>query len=401
MTDTHKRLALLVGVVAVILRLVFVFLTPAWQAPDEYAHYWVAEQIAITGQSPTGNHTWPNYEAYQPPLYYWAASAIIKPFDLPVSFSPLPVSPPPSLIALRLFSVLLFAASYWFAYRLLKRFRSLEPGEIVWSLAFLAVLPTFVGNGAAVTNDGLVVVLSVACCVLAWTPNWSARTSLSVGFLAGLALLAKWNAVILVPIVIWRIWPPADGDSKAAFRHLCLAAGGWLLPVLLLLGRNLIQYHDLLALNPGAVGGFGLTLGNVVRAVRNMTWSFWLAFGADYKTTPGPVVYLVTALPLMLAALAGWFRKGSRHTGAGLGWIFSVGVAVLASLTFTMCYPPGEMTSWGKNLFVVLPFAAILAVVGWTRLYRRRPWLIPSIATALMLAGCCWGLWRLHGMTAG
>jgi hypothetical protein len=53
------------------------------------------------------------------------------------------------------------------------------------------------------------------------------------------------------------------------------------------------------------------------------------------------------------------------------------------------------MTSWGKNLFVILPFAATLAVGGWTKLIPGRPSLIPSLATLIMLSGSLWGLWRL------
>jgi hypothetical protein len=75
------------------------------------------------------------------------------------------------------------------------------------------------------------------------------------------------------------------------------AALGWLIPTLILVGRNYVDYGDPFSLNPGADRGFGLTLGNLVRAIRNLNWSFWLAFGHDYKTTPAPIVYLLTALP--------------------------------------------------------------------------------------------------------
>jgi hypothetical protein len=116
----HYPTALLAGLLAAgfLIRVLFAILTPAWEAPDEYPHYWYAEQIAREGTLPRSVHEFPAYEAYQPPLYYLAASVLIGLGDEEVAFSPEPAPPPKTLILVRLFSAVLGVATLWIAYRL-------------------------------------------------------------------------------------------------------------------------------------------------------------------------------------------------------------------------------------------------------------------------------------------
>ena len=65
---TERRwLALILGIY-LLLAFGYSLLMPIWEAPDERAHYGYALQLAREGVPPTFER---NYEAFQPPSYYW------------------------------------------------------------------------------------------------------------------------------------------------------------------------------------------------------------------------------------------------------------------------------------------------------------------------------------------
>jgi len=316
-------------------------------------------------------------------------------FSEKVSFSLPPRPPPLPLIVLRLFSVLLAVATIWVSYRIILLIPMLEPGVALWCAAVMGFLPSFVASGASVSNDALVVFLSAVCLYWCWQPKWTDKTAFWVGLWAGLAVLTKMNGLVIFPIVALRAWQTSDYDPRLTIRRLVLMASGAAIPISLLLARNVILYDDWLALDPGVEKGCGLTLPNILRAVRNLTWSFWLAFGRGYKVSLHPVVYVITALPLMLLAAAGWVRDFGKKS-----WLLApVGLAILSaiagSLLYTSSYPPGTATSWGKNLFPVLPMIVLFLIVGWRSLWPRRPDLLPVVCVVLMFSGCSWALWQL------
>ncbi|MCD6249337.1 MAG: glycosyltransferase family 39 protein [candidate division Zixibacteria bacterium] len=391
----YRGILLVILVVAGLIRLAFVLQTPAWHAPDEYAHFWIAEQIAREGILPTSTPTFPAYESFQPPLYYWLAALPLKLFPETVVFDQTPQAPPGPLIIVRLLSVLLAVMTIWIAYRFFRLMPGLRPVEALWGVGFMSLLPSFVGTGSTVTNDALVVLPSAICLWLLWQPRANSRTVFWAGVWAGLAVLTKLTGLALLPLAVLRIWQMSDRGWRVAVRRLFLFATGWAGPVSILVVRNVVMYDDWLAIMPGVPGGSGLTAANILRAIRNLTWSFWLALGHGYKVQLTPVVYLLTALPMMLVGLLGWFRVTGRRRLLVAPIGLAVGAAIAGSLTYTFSYPPGTMTSWGKNLFPVLPMIAVGLVVGWHSVWRRYPSAVPAASLATVLAGSLWGLWQL------
>jgi len=137
--------------VAFTLRLAFTLGTPAWKSADEYPHFWVAEQTKENEELPYYGPAFPRYEAFQPPLYYVTAAAMLAAVPGEADYQETPAFPPLPLLALRLLSVLLGVATVWIAYRTFAEVPTLRNGEPLWCAAFLAFLPTYVGITSSVS----------------------------------------------------------------------------------------------------------------------------------------------------------------------------------------------------------------------------------------------------------
>lgn len=144
----------------------FAIFTPAWQAPDEPAHYNYVAQVARNGCCPVievgdwnspyleqlkANRFVPNmladlptiqYEDHQPPLYYLLQSLVFRLTN-------------GSLIALRLVSVLLGAGIVACAYVLGRAALPQRPQVALAGAALVAFLPQHVAILASVNNDAL------------------------------------------------------------------------------------------------------------------------------------------------------------------------------------------------------------------------------------------------------
>lgn len=187
----------------------FAIRVPAWQAPDEPAHYNVVRQIAERGCCPLIEQgDWDNpyleqlkaadfapellgelpavqYEDHQPPLYYMLLAPV---YSLTNG----------NLMALRLASVVIGAGVVIAAYAVsLRAFRG-QYGVAWGAAAFVAFLPQHVHILASVNNDALAWALVGA---ILWasidyadggrTPAWA------LGLLVGAALITKSTAYLM------------------------------------------------------------------------------------------------------------------------------------------------------------------------------------------------------------
>jgi hypothetical protein len=392
--------ALLVG--AFCLRLVFVFTIPAWQSADEYPHYWIASSIAEGDGYPRGSPEFPRYESYQSPLYYALIAGVIRVAGgSPQEYSETPQSPSSLLVMLRLISAILgvsVVAATWFVTHAM--FGD-EPVASLSSAALTAVLPTFVGLSSSVNNDILVVFFSslFLAVILRPFPRWTRRSCLGAGFLLGAAIASKLTGVFLLFVLGYRLALPRTEDRGRIWRLALFVLPGLLVGIGALVLRNILVYGDPLVITPGVEKGFSISFSQVLRALRNMSWSFWLAFGRTYEIHLLPAVYVIGGGMLTGAAGYGWWRKRGDPEVRRKAWSLTViGVlGILASLSFTLSYPPGIQTSWGKNLYPLLPLFAAFAAFGWTKAVPRFPRLVPCVANTLLLAGSVWGLVRLGG----
>ena len=332
--------------------------TPAWQVPDEPAHYNYARYLAEHGRFPVlqaGDYPhayleeikarrFPpdmpidpiRYESHQPPLYYILAAGVYALF----AGASLAVR----LAAMRLLSVALGAGTIAIAYVLV---RENFPGRpyLAWgTAAFTAFLPMHIAITAGVNNDALAELVLAA--ILLWLLRYlrrrpsrhapmHSRDWFPLGLLLGLGLLTKTSVYIALPIaalvILWgegRL-APERGRVRSILLGWFISFGTALLMALPWYVRNILTYGGLDILGLGrhdaiTVGQLRTaewlaangTASLVQRFIRTTFQSFWGQFGWMGVLLDSR---LYTLLALLSALAAGgvigwWVRLARRQT---------------------------------------------------------------------------------------
>jgi 4-amino-4-deoxy-L-arabinose transferase-like glycosyltransferase len=273
----------------------YAVVTPAWQAPDEPAHYNYVRSLAEDGRLPVlrpgdypaayleqikSAHFPPTmsidsirYESWQPPLYYTLAMPI---YWLAGG----------ALIPLRLLSVALGAGLVVAAYALAL---TVCPGDTRLALgtaAFVAFVPMHLAMTASVNNDALADLLLalVMLRLMRWMRGANRRPyDLAVtGLLLGLGLITKATVyVVAIPLALITLL--LDERRPALLAQRAAAVFG---PALLLAlpwyVRNVALYGwpDLL----GKLNHDAIVVGQL-RTADYLTQAGWVAYLGDFATT--------------------------------------------------------------------------------------------------------------------
>ncbi|HVU15180.1 MAG TPA: glycosyltransferase family 39 protein [Phototrophicaceae bacterium] len=216
-----RVLLVLLIVIYFIVGVLYVVRTPAWQAPDEPAHYNYVAQVVNNGCCPVlevgdwnsayldslkaarfapdllGELATVQYENHQPPLYYLIEAVIFR-----LSSG--------SLIALRLFSLILGAGVVASAYLVGAELLPDQPQIALGAAALVAFVPQHLAMLAAVDNDslaelivGLTLWLTIRYLKTDRVKAWQ------LGVLVGIGLLTKVDTIFLcglVPLAIVIKW---------------------------------------------------------------------------------------------------------------------------------------------------------------------------------------------------
>ena len=385
----------------------FAIYTPAWQAPDEPAHYNYARQIAEDGCCPRiAQGDWDSetlslltssrfasehlhllpaiqYEDHQPPLYYLLASLVYRLGD-------------GALIPLRLFSVILGAGVVALSFVIAG---CLLPNQLPVALgvmALVAFLPQRLHMLASVNNDALAE-LAVALCLF-WmvrclkgepAPVWMA------GLIVGAAFVTKitvYFVAALVPLALWLRWRKDGRGWRNLAREIAVYAviaaviGGllWLrnvsvygFPDALGLGaHDAVVSDQLRSADYIAEHGMGAYLAGMARTlfVSSFGQFGWMALPVDGELGGLPIALYGL---LLLAGVAGAWR-GASGIGQSAGVLLLAAVALVALQTL---FYNIEFVQWqGRYFFPALIPAAILVVSGasyWLERWERARWLLP------------------------
>lgn len=416
---TTKRLFLTILLGYLVAGGLFARHTPAWQLPDEPAHFNYIRQLVEFGCCPrieagdwsseylaelTSGRFAPEllggldsvqYEDHHPPLYYFLASLVYR-----VSAG--------DLIALRLFSVLLGAGVVALSFVVCRRILPDRPQIALAAMALVAFLPQHLHMMSAVNNDALselIVGLS-----LLWllryletdaVPIW--QLSLIVG-LAFLTKLTIYFIALLTLLAIWLKWRGGGESSRELLRSLAAFAfvagvigGVWWL-------RNISAYgfpdflglaaHDRVVADQPRTADYIAEHGIAQYAtdLAGTTFrSFWGQFGwmaQPLDNVLGGWIYRGFGL-LLLAGLSGALLAGRRTELLAVTWTLLLGTVLLALLQFA--YYNIEFQQWqGRYLFpALIPIAFLLAygVEYWReRLLGRQAWtrwITPTVLTGV------------------
>ncbi len=389
-------------VVYVTLGALYAVFTPAWQAPDEPAHFNYVRQVALTGTLPilrAGDYDeaylneikarrFPpelsidnlRYEGHQPPLYYLLAT--------PVLLATASQTVARQVLGLRLFGVLLGAGVVVLTWASALRLSPDRPGRAVVAAGFVGLLPMHVAMMASVNNDSLAELLIAAGVYrllghLA-RPQSTARAWAVTGLVAGLGLLAKLQAYILLPmaVIVWlgqlRQTRDQPGARRAARRRgLALIAPALALPLLWWL-RNGVVYgptdpfglgrHD--AIVTGQPRTFDWIIahgwaGYLDRLVTFTFHSFWGIFGWLGVFMDARIYALLALLSLFVVTGLIWqWRQGLGAKGSlqrrGLALL---GLQVALVIAAYIWYNLGFVQHQGRYLFpALLPLGIAFAI---------------------------------------
>jgi 4-amino-4-deoxy-L-arabinose transferase-like glycosyltransferase len=415
------------------LGITYVVVVPAFEAPDEPAHFrYVLYLIAhrrFPVQQAEGSLS-PTLEAHQPPLYYLAGAACSAWVDL-AGYQLSPANPcvqwSPDLsgqryvylhgagerfpyqggwLALHLvrgLSVLLGGGTLCTVYALAGRVWPTRTGLRLLPVSALALNPQFVFMHASVNNDNLATLLSsllllVAVRALSSRRRW--QLAVLSGLLLGFGALTKYSVAALAPVAVAGALAPSLRERRWKEGVLCL--GLLLLVPVLIAGwwyaRNYHVYGDLLAWrvalasHPHDVRTAPLDWPALRTFVTRVFASFWGYFG--WLTVRLSTLYygafaVVTGGSLLGLSLA--LRSPRQVPGAV--WMallapISVGGALLRYITTY-----NHTAYQGRLLFPAAAAIALLLAYGWSRLLARRaPWVLLSVALAGGLAANAFSL---------
>ena len=249
-------------------------LTPAWQVPDEPAHYNYIRHIATTSTLPvlqagdydqaylselTSTGFPPDrsvdslrYEGHQPPLYYLLAA-------------PVYLVTGGALLPLRLVSLALGAGVVLLTYHTMRELFPGTPALALSAAGFVAFLPQHVAMMAGVNNDSLaeLVIAATLWTTIVWLRpqaghgnTGNTRTAsryelpiapyvLLVGLLVGAAFVTKATAYVVAPTVATAVWLRGRREAWEAKRYdraFASIFGPALIIGALWWGRNLAVY---------------------------------------------------------------------------------------------------------------------------------------------------------------
>ena len=339
------------GIVGAILLLylvtgsLYAIYTPDWQAPDEPAHYnyirqlaegrlpvieaadydqAYIEQVLDSGFDPQYSLESFRYEDWQPPLYYLLQTPIYLLAD-------------GSLVALRLFSVLLGGGVVWLAYLVAQQLFPARPWLALGVAIFVAFLPQHLAILASVNNDSLAELLIAGILLslvqMVAVPRFGsvrdhnlAKDVFLVGLLLGLGFLTKGTVYLMAPVVGFALLTRYWKQWKALLKALLLAFVPAFMLGALWWGRNLMVYDGLDILGKAAhdavvvgqprtaewLAQHGLA-GTIGRFLQTTFTSFWGQFGWMALPLRGWTFQIVLVLSL-LALLGLLLSRGELET---------------------------------------------------------------------------------------
>lgn len=448
---TERLLLALILLLYLLLGLTYALGTPPFEASDELWHYPMVQHLAAGNPlpvqvfDPAQAGPW-NQEASQPPLYYYLGAALtfwIDQSDMatarrlnphvdngvitPDGNTNLAIHDPSvdsgegALLAVRivrLFSVLLGAATVYLTYRIAAETVPGRPEVALLAAAINAFLPMFLFISAAVNNDNLAVPLASLALLLLIRVVTRRRTSYfpvwwwewaSIGVVIGLAVLTKEGTLGLIPMAVgtavvaaWQRWKAGDQGSR---KEGGLAAAGGLLSALVLIAlpiaaiagwwyyRNVVLYGDWLGWNAfiAVLGqrGHPASLVQLWGERRGFMMSFWGLFGGVnvpmamwiyaaldamlIAAVIGFALYFVRSLLAELSVLrrskepwlARLLEPVERHFGLIVNLIFSA--AVVYGL---IQWATTTWSSQGRLVFTAISSLCVLMAIGWVELVK-------------------------------
>lgn len=370
-----KKIVQLTFLVGIFIRLVYFFLIPLGQAPDEIFHF---ERIYLTAISPNFVSIHPNSEYVQPPFYYWLF-ALITSFILKLKQAVYSNIPEPFFqlgLFLRIINFFISIATL-FCYHLFLKQLKLDKTVYLGSLFILFFLPTLAGNAVIISSDSLVLLL--ISIILIFFPslvkkNQPKRSYFLIGILTGLAVLTKLFSLGLIFSVVYLI---LKKESKKNWQALLV----FLTPVVLIAGwwfiDNRLNYGGFLREEIVEISNIGMikpfTIPNYLFIFFWWTFqTFIMTFGVTNNIRLADSLYLLMAL-FFTFSLTNYF-KIKKINNQILTPILKA-LAIFALINFSQLMFLNLkfiLQPQGRYLYNALPFFALVLSIGWLNSFPKK-----------------------------
>ena len=375
----HKKVAIILVLLHLLLALAFSIRNPLGEAPDETDHWAYVVYLASEHSLPEGPQV---TQSKHPPFYHATAAAIASiatpRFDFlranpDVAIVPSATQSPNFFIhstledwpwqkgafafhLARLWSVLLSTATVAAVYGLACNALPTRPGIALLATGIAATLPEFAFIGGAINNDnaaalfGTLILWGGFAIYQArgdWRAAWWTTLALGFGLLSKVSIVALWPIVALCILLgfarapnneaitwqngwqrLWRAWPHWMGSGLITFIPAILIAAPWLL-------RNWRLYGD--------PSGISLVRQTIDLRTTPWTWadstwllqgwflSFWGKFGAVGQIAYPTWIYALLGLITIVGCLGifvAWRRAKADRVPLLLLALAAIAVAV-------------------------------------------------------------------------
>jgi len=436
---TYNLWAALLLTVFVVLAFAYSIVNPIYESTDELQHYRFVQYLSATGQLPVQSAQGTRIQAHHPPLYYalaalasgwvrtehtWEYEPEVNPYwgyryfevsadnknqyihlsdeDFPYRGTAL------AFHIARWVNVVLGAITVWLTYRIARRIFPQRPLLALGAMAVIGFNPQFLYMSGAINNDVIASTTGAALlyvCVdsIEALNTLTDRRAALIGLLVGLALLAKFNLIFMLPMVGLTLWLSLHGGSRLLIVRAGLIiavvagliAGWWFL-------RNQMLYGELTGVQQmNAIWGGRDPIRDFPLALQEIpyAWSaLWGRFG--YGQIPLPDLVYQIIFIVCVFALVG-FTVGAiryrRDTDAFkreqivlvVITVLLFAGAVFAYMTISTAGPNGRFFFPALSAFALV---VALGVLEWSRTHE-------ALATAMLtLAMLSLALYALYGI---
>jgi len=430
----------------VVIGALYAWRVPAWQTPDEPAHYNYIRQLAQTGAFPViemgdydqqflAEHVQPpkvrpavsldavQYEDHQPPLFYALAVPVFNLFG-------------GALLPLRVFSLLIGALTIVFAYLALLTVFPAQPALAPLVCVVAALIPQHLHMMAGLNNDALaeaLIALTVLLCtrllMAADRPaGQSPRLLVALGVVVGFSFLTKATAYLTLPIALaaalgatWRRRPlksVALALGVVIVIAVVIGLPWWLRSMQVYGGLDLLglQRHNEVVVGQPTTREWLAQFGPasfLLRMAQTTFQSFWGQFGwMSVVMNNWMYALLLGCTGLSMLLFAAWWIRTTLTLAGRLALTATqrqtlslCALLGLGTLVGFIWYNVQFVQHQGRYLYAgLIPFATAVAL-GWMFAASRWPRIQQWLWAALLigLAGFnLYLLWRvvLPGMDA-
>ena len=418
----------IIGLVALflVLSLFYNFLSPLFEAPDEFDHFRYAVWLADGNGLPhlVDDLETVGHEIGQPPLYYGLTALWVMPFDTSDLETVAPFNPHWSSgsginnvhyhtaaedfpyeqtalalhltrLGMTLLGVITIVGTYKIGQLLIPEFALLPA-------ALIAFNPQFIFISSMINNDNLITAVSTIILFILIKGIIKSPLRMGHAFLLGLlwgtAVLSKVSGLSVGIIIVMGLsfiayqnkgWSLLVKQVILLIVGFLLASGWWF-------ARNWALYGDLLAwdaflnANSGMIRETLLTFPEIIQGwLTTQTQTFWAAF--NYELFAPTLFYAFVNL-IVISGIIGllvWFWQIGRHQ---LTAPKTLALLLLAcwfggvTLSLLRWMQQMEATIQGRLLFPAISSFTILIAFGLVSLFQKHRWMLKLIVGLLALS---------------